>query len=212
MATQIETSRSFTGPANPRRHLSRQIPSTSRSQKKPWQSRRSPSFRSSKSQTREDPETQRLSREISRQTTASQRRKPKWWKVRLFRGMIDDVKRRLPFYWSDWRDAWDYRVIPATVYMYFAKYDHTKAFSLRRNHFACSYNPSPPLCYHYDLAFHKLSFASCCTKNRTNNASPALFLYSPLRWTRQSLKKILVCKEVVSLTSSAVFFRLLHSR
>jgi hypothetical protein len=39
--------------------------------------------------------------------------------------MIDDVKRRLPYYWSDWRDAWDYRVIPATVYMYFAKYDHT---------------------------------------------------------------------------------------
>jgi len=38
--------------------------------------------------------------------------------------MIDDVKRRLPYYWSDWRDAWDYRVIPATVYMYFAKYDH----------------------------------------------------------------------------------------
>jgi hypothetical protein len=37
--------------------------------------------------------------------------------------MIDDVKRRLPYYWSDWRDAWDYRVIPATVYMYFAKYD-----------------------------------------------------------------------------------------
>jgi hypothetical protein len=38
--------------------------------------------------------------------------------------MIDDVKRRLPYYRSDWRDGWDYRVIPATVYMYFAKYDH----------------------------------------------------------------------------------------
>lgn len=36
--------------------------------------------------------------------------------------MIDDVKRRAPYYWSDWRDAWDYRVVPATVYMYFAKY------------------------------------------------------------------------------------------
>ena len=23
---------------------------------------------------------------------------------------------------SDWTDAWDYRVVPATVYMYFAKY------------------------------------------------------------------------------------------
>lgn len=47
---------------------------------------------------------------------------PKWWKIRLFRGMINDVRRRLPFYWSDWRDAWDYRVVPATIYMYFAKY------------------------------------------------------------------------------------------
>jgi hypothetical protein len=47
---------------------------------------------------------------------------PKWWRIRLFRGMIDDVKRRAPYYWSDWADAWDYRVVPATVYMYFAKY------------------------------------------------------------------------------------------
>jgi hypothetical protein len=125
MATLTETSRSFAMPGNPRMHPNRQTLSTARSQKKPWQSRRPPSFRSSKSQTRRDPETDRLSQEISRQSTTSQRRKPKWWKIRLFRGMIDDVKRRLPYYWSDWRDAWDYRVIPATVYMYFAKYDHT---------------------------------------------------------------------------------------
>lgn len=50
------------------------------------------------------------------------RREPRWWKVRLFRGMVLDVRRRAPFYWSDWVDAWDYRVVPATVYMYFAKY------------------------------------------------------------------------------------------
>jgi hypothetical protein len=37
--------------------------------------------------------------------------------------MINDVKRRAPYYWSDWTDAWDYRIVPATVYMYFAKYD-----------------------------------------------------------------------------------------
>lgn len=36
--------------------------------------------------------------------------------------MIDDVKRRAPYYLSDWTDAWDYRVVPATIYMYFAKY------------------------------------------------------------------------------------------
>ena len=39
----------------------------------------------------------------------------------MFRGMVGDVRRRLPYYWSDWADAWDYRVVPATVYMYFAK-------------------------------------------------------------------------------------------
>lgn len=55
---------------------------------------------------------------------------PKWWKIRFFRGMINDVRRRAPFYWSDWRDAWDYRVVPATVYMYFANILPALAFSL----------------------------------------------------------------------------------
>jgi hypothetical protein len=60
------------------------------------------------------------------QTSASARSKdvPKWWKVRLFRGMINDLRRRAPFYISDWTDAWDYRVVPATIYMYFAKLVH----------------------------------------------------------------------------------------
>ena len=38
--------------------------------------------------------------------------------------MVKDVRRRAPYYWSDWVDAWDYRVVPATVYMFFAKYVH----------------------------------------------------------------------------------------
>lgn len=52
-------------------------------------------------------------------TSASSAR---WWRIRFFQGMINDLKRRLPYYWSDWKDAWDYRVVPATIYMYFAKY------------------------------------------------------------------------------------------
>jgi boron transporter len=59
--------------------------------------------------------------ETTRESTRS-KHVPKWWKIRLFRGMINDVRRRAPFYGSDWLDAWDYRVVPATVYMYFAKY------------------------------------------------------------------------------------------
>jgi hypothetical protein len=59
--------------------------------------------------------------QVDTRTSSRSKYVPKWWKVRLFRGMINDVRRRAPFYWSDWTDAWDYRVVPATVYMYFAK-------------------------------------------------------------------------------------------
>ncbi|KAG9240298.1 HCO3 transporter family-domain-containing protein [Calycina marina] len=64
-------------------------------------------------------------------TTGSGSRKPeKWYQISLGRGMINDVRRRAPFYWSDWADAWDYRVVPATVYMYFANILPALAFSL----------------------------------------------------------------------------------
>ena len=114
MASQVETAfpRSSSASTNP----------PPRSQENPWQSRRYPSARRGL-QLQVDQETENLSRQNTQQRTASNRRQPKWWKVRLFHGMIDDVKRRTPYYWSDWRDAWDYRVVPATVYMYFAKYD-----------------------------------------------------------------------------------------
>ena len=120
MATQTETitpSSSRTAAPQVRRR------SSSRSmQKKPWQHPRRTSFHSG--QSRPDPEeVQRLSEHVTRQTTrSSHRRTAKWYKIRWFKGVTDDIKRRAPYYWSDWRDAWDYRVIPATVYMYFAKY------------------------------------------------------------------------------------------
>lgn len=47
--------------------------------------------------------------------------KEPWWKIHLFRGMVRDVRKRAPYYGSDWVDAWNYRVVPATVYMFFAK-------------------------------------------------------------------------------------------
>lgn len=34
-------------------------------------------------------------------------------------GIYRDVTGRLPYYISDWTDSWNYRVVPATVYMYF---------------------------------------------------------------------------------------------
>lgn len=54
----------------------------------------------------------------------------RWHKIYLGRGMINDVKRRAPFFVSDWTDAWDYRVVPATIYMYFANILPALAFSL----------------------------------------------------------------------------------
>ncbi|KAH6845591.1 HCO3 transporter family-domain-containing protein [Chaetomium sp. MPI-CAGE-AT-0009] len=53
-----------------------------------------------------------------------------WWKIHLFRGMVNDVRKRAPFYLSDWTDAWNYRVVPATVYMFFANILPALAFSL----------------------------------------------------------------------------------
>lgn len=65
----------------------------------------------------QDPERQGHPRKASVSSKAHSR-----WKVHLFRGMANDLRRRVPYYISDWVDAWDYRVVPATVYMYFAKY------------------------------------------------------------------------------------------
>ena len=48
-----------------------------------------------------------------------------WRQYRMLRpgrGMYYDVKRRLPYYWSDIRDAFTYRTFAATVRMYFVKY------------------------------------------------------------------------------------------
>ncbi|KAL3470829.1 HCO3 transporter family-domain-containing protein [Aspergillus californicus] len=66
----------------------------------------------------------------TRDQTQPEDENAKWWRIRFFRGMIDDVKRRAPYYMSDWADAWDYRVVPATIYMYFANILPALAFSL----------------------------------------------------------------------------------
>ncbi|KAK3326522.1 HCO3 transporter family-domain-containing protein [Apodospora peruviana] len=63
-------------------------------------------------------------------STGAAGRRDRWWKIRLFRGMVNDIRRRAPYYASDWTDAWNYRVVPATVYMYFANILPALAFSL----------------------------------------------------------------------------------
>ncbi|KAI1262452.1 HCO3 transporter family-domain-containing protein [Xylariaceae sp. FL1019] len=66
----------------------------------------------------------------STRSRSTKRSAPRWWKIHLFRGIINDIRRRAPSYWSDWVDAWDYRVVPATIYMYFANILPALAFSL----------------------------------------------------------------------------------
>ena len=96
----------------------RASPSTNPS-KKSWQSR--VPFVNSKA--RRTQSEDHLSRPNTHQSTRSMgANKDQWWKTKLFSGMANDIRRRAPFYMSDWKDAWDYRVVPATIYMYFAKY------------------------------------------------------------------------------------------
>ncbi|KAE8541266.1 hypothetical protein D1P53_002623 [Cryptococcus gattii VGV] len=52
------------------------------------------------------------------------------WIWSIGRGMRRDVVSRLPWYWSDWVDAWNYRVIPSTWFIFFANVLPGLAFSL----------------------------------------------------------------------------------
>lgn len=44
------------------------------------------------------------------------------WARTLGAGIIQDIKARAPWYLSDWKDAWNYRVVPAAALIFFAKY------------------------------------------------------------------------------------------
>ncbi|KAI0682808.1 anion exchanging protein [Cytidiella melzeri] len=56
---------------------------------------------------------------------------PRWWRsIRIGSGIVRDVRARAPFYVSDWTDAWNYRVIPAIVLIFFANVLPGIAFSL----------------------------------------------------------------------------------
>ncbi|KAI5122810.1 hypothetical protein M0805_000152 [Coniferiporia weirii] len=50
--------------------------------------------------------------------------------TRPFHGIIQDIRARAPYYASDWSDAWNYRVIPATFLIFFANVLPGIAFSL----------------------------------------------------------------------------------
>ncbi|KAH9986891.1 HCO3 transporter family-domain-containing protein [Russula compacta] len=51
-------------------------------------------------------------------------------RVKVGAGILRDIRARAPWYWSDWKDAWNYRVIPATALVFFANVLPGIAFSL----------------------------------------------------------------------------------
>jgi len=56
---------------------------------------------------------------------------PSWLAhIRIGSGIYSDVRSRAPYYVSDWTDAWNYRVIPAIVLIFFANVLPGIAFSL----------------------------------------------------------------------------------
>ncbi|KAF8895312.1 HCO3 transporter family-domain-containing protein [Infundibulicybe gibba] len=52
------------------------------------------------------------------------------WLQSLGAGIILDIRARAPWYISDWADAWNYRVVPATALIFFANVLPGIAFSL----------------------------------------------------------------------------------
>ncbi|CAL1713512.1 unnamed protein product [Somion occarium] len=52
------------------------------------------------------------------------------FRFRPFSGIYNDIRARAPYYLSDWIDAWNYRVIPAIVLIFFANVLPGIAFSL----------------------------------------------------------------------------------
>ncbi|KAJ7505570.1 HCO3 transporter family-domain-containing protein [Mycena galericulata] len=62
--------------------------------------------------------------------TAKQLRTLLGWIRGLGSGIVSDIRARAPFYLTDWTDAWNYRVIPATALIFFANVLPGIAFSL----------------------------------------------------------------------------------
>lgn len=69
---------------------------------------------------------------VSTESIPTPTRKSLWDRlgVHPFRGMGKDIRRRAPYYLTDWTDAWTYRVIPSTVDMYFKKYLSKSVFEI----------------------------------------------------------------------------------
>lgn len=81
----------------------------------------------------EEVDTHRKSEELN--TQSHQEREPSGMARRRRRipppgiGIWLDIKDKLPLYWSDWTDSWDYRVVPAALDTYFSNLLPALAFA-----------------------------------------------------------------------------------
>lgn len=59
---------------------------------------------------------------VTIRSNAARYRLPNWIRsTKLGSGILNDIRSRAPYYKSDWTDAWNYRVIPATTLIFFSK-------------------------------------------------------------------------------------------
>ncbi|KAJ6557218.1 bicarbonate transporter [Mycena vulgaris] len=68
-------------------------------------------------------------------------------------GIISDIRSRAPYYLSDWTDAWNYRVIPATALIFFSNVLPGIAFSLDLIETTSQYGVSEVLISSFMAAF-----------------------------------------------------------
>ncbi|KAI0330812.1 anion exchanging protein [Cubamyces sp. BRFM 1775] len=71
-----------------------------------------------------------ISRSPSATLCRRDRTLPPWVPTFVGRGIVRDIRARAPHYISDWTDAWNYRVVPAIVLIFFANVLPGIAFSL----------------------------------------------------------------------------------
>ncbi|KAI0629834.1 anion exchanging protein [Trametes polyzona] len=71
-----------------------------------------------------------VSRSPSATLCRNEKSLPAWVPTFIGRGIIRDIRARTPYYASDWTDAWNYRVVPAIVLIFFANVLPGIAFSL----------------------------------------------------------------------------------
>ncbi|KAI0373814.1 anion exchanging protein [Pilatotrama ljubarskyi] len=71
-----------------------------------------------------------ISRSPSATLYRAERTLPAWVPTSIGCGILRDIKARAPYYASDWSDAWNYRVVPAIVLIFFANVLPGIAFSL----------------------------------------------------------------------------------